>query len=309
MTTHTHQHSSNGTAGKRLALALGLTLAFVFVEAGAGFFANSLALLTDAAHNLTDVLALALSWHAVRLAARPASAGNTFGHHRAGILTALVNSTTLILISLGVFYEAFRRFNSPAPVDSNVLVGVGLLAFLVNALTAWLVHDGSQHDLNMKSAFVHLLGDVLATIGAVLAGIAIHFTGWNWLDPLVSVFIGLLILVNAWGIIQETVDILMEKTPADIDMQDMITQMEAVPGVRGVHDLHVWSITQELRALSVHILTDDISMSAGAEIQAALGELLGQRYHIAHATLQLECAGCQPAVLYCDIHEIHHNHG
>ena len=307
MKSHTHTPTSKNS--NRLALALGLTLAFVFVEAGAGYFANSLALLTDAAHNLTDVLALALSWQAVRLAARPASAGNTFGHHRAGILVALVNSTTLVLISIWVFYEAARRFTAPQAVDAGVLVGVGLLAFLVNALTAWLVHAGSQHDLNMKSAFVHLLGDVLSTIGAVLAGIAISFSGWNWLDPLVSVFIGLLILFNAWGIIQETVDILMEKTPRDIDMQAMIAEMQAVPGVRGVHDLHVWSLTQELRALSVHILTDDISMSAGAEIQAALGELLGQRYHIAHATLQLECAGCVPAVLYCDIQEGMHEHG
>ncbi len=309
MTTHSHSHTSSSTNSNRLALALGLTLAFVFVEAGAGFFANSLALLTDAAHNLTDVLALALSWQALRLAARPASADNTFGHHRAGILAALVNSTTLVLISLGVFYEAIQRFSETRPVNSGILVGVGLLALLVNGLTAWMVHAGSQHDLNMKSAFVHLLGDVLATIGAVLAGVAISFTGWNWLDPLASIFIGVLILFNAWGIIKETIDILMEKTPRDIDMQQMITEMQAVPGVRGVHDLHVWSVTQELRALSVHILTDDISMSAGAEIRAALGALLGQRYHIAHATLQLECAGCVPAVLYCDIQEGMHEHG
>ena len=241
MTTHSHSHTSSSTNSNRLALALGLTLAFVFVEAGAGFFANSLALLTDAAHNLTDVLALALSWQALRLAARPARADNTFGHHRAGILAALVNSTTLVLISLGVFYEAIQRFSETRPVNSGILVGVGLLALLVNGLTAWMVHAGSQHDLNMKSAFVHLLGDVLATIGAVLAGVAISFTGWNWLDPLASIFIGVLILFNAWGIIKETIDILMEKTPRDIDMQQMITEMQAVPGVRGVHDLHVWS--------------------------------------------------------------------
>ena len=307
MSAHSHNHAA-GQPGGRLALALGLTLAFVFVEAGAGLLGNSLALLTDAAHNLTDVLALALSWHAVRLAARPASANNTFGNHRAGILTALVNSTTLVLISIGVFYEAVRRFSEPRAVDAGLLVGVGLLAFLINALTAWLVHDGSQHDLNMKSAFVHLMGDVLSTIGAVLAGIAIYFSGWNWLDPLVSVFIGVLILFNAWGIIQETIDILLEKTPGDIDMQKLITEMQAVPGVRGVHDLHVWSITQELRALSVHIMVDDISMSAGAEIQAALGSLLGRQYRIGHATLQLECNGCQPEVLFCDIQESNHIH-
>ena len=151
------------------------------------------------------------------------------------------------------------------------------------------------------------MGDVLSTLGAVAAGVIIFFTDWYWLDPLVSVFIGILILWNAWGILRETVDILLESTPRDVDMDAMIRDMSQVTGVLGVHDLHVWSITQSMRTMSAHILTDDIAISAGRQIQSQLNELLVHRYHISHATLQLECANCQPC-LYCDMGEANHQH-
>ena len=293
---------------RRLALALFVTLAFVVIEALAGFYANSLALLTDAAHNLTDVIALGLSWYAIRLAARNADAGKTYGYHRVGILIALINSTTLVIISLGIFYEAYQRFRQPPEVDALVLTSVAALAFIVNAGTAWLVKRGSETDLNMRSAFVHLAGDAISTYGAILAGIAIAFTHWQWLDPLVSAFIGVLILWNAWGIVRESVDILLESTPRDVDMDAMVVDMQTVDGVRGIHDLHVWSITRNMRALSVHVLTDNISISAGAAIQSGVNEMLVHKYNIAHATLQLECEGCQPDGLYCDLEETNHGH-
>jgi cobalt-zinc-cadmium efflux system protein len=293
---------------RRLALSLGLTAAFVGVELTAGLFANSLALLTDAAHNLTDVLALALTWWALRVTTKPAHSGKTYGYHRAGILVALVNSTTLVLIALGIFYDAYRRLLAPPEVKANVLIGVGAAAVVVNLVTALLVRRGSEHDLNLRSAFQHLMGDVLSTIGAVAAGIVIRFTGMNWLDPLVSIFIGLLILWNAWRIQRESVNILMEATPADISVEAVVDSILHVEGVRGVHDLHIWSITRGLRTLSAHILTDDIPISAGAKIQAAVGELLYHTYGIAHATLQLECADCTPGDLYCDITVNNHNH-
>src|SRR5512135_3037664 len=171
--THTHAVSHNpigstaDSAARRLMLALVITLAFVIIEAAAGFFANSLALLTDAAHNLTDVLALALSWYAVRLTLQPSNSQKTYGYHRAGILVALLNSTTLVLISLGIFYDAYRRFLSPPEVKAGILIGVGLAAVVVNAVTAWLVRRGSEHDLNLRAAFVHLMSDVASTVGAV----------------------------------------------------------------------------------------------------------------------------------------------
>lgn len=307
--THPHVHLEDTVRGTsfRLGLSLALTAVFVIVEIAAGVFSNSLALLTDAAHNFTDVIALGLSWFAVRLATRPSSASRTYGYHRAGILVALVNSTTLVVISLGIFYSAYQRFQSPPEVKSGVMIVVGLLAFVVNLVTALLVRQGSGEDLNLRSAYLHLMGDVLSTLGAVVAGVIIFFTDWYWLDPLVSVFIGMLILWNAWGILRETVDILLESTPRDVDMDAMIRDMSQVKGVLGVHDLHVWSITQSMRTMSAHILTDDIAISAGREIQNQLNGLLADNYHITHATLQLECANCQPC-LYCDMNEVNHQH-
>lgn len=313
--THSHLREVSRQTTQRLSLSLFLTLAFVVIEAVAGLFANSLALLTDAAHNLTDVIALGLTWFAVRVTAQPANARKTYGYHRAGILVALLNSTTLVIISLGIFYEAYRRFLSPPEVESGILIGVGLIAVIINLVTALLVHRGSEHDLNLRSAFVHLMGDVLSTVGAVLAGVVIYFTDANWLDPLVSVLIAFLILYNAWGILRDAVDILLESTPRDVNIPSMVKEIAQVDGVLGVHDIHVWSLTQSLRTMSAHILTDDLHISAGTVIQRQISEILQHRYNIVHATLQLECVDCFPDSLYCDLSghfhmdEVHHSHG
>jgi len=298
---HEHHHHPHTNTGLRLALAWAVTLGFVGFEAAAGWYANSLALLTDAAHNLTDALALGLSWYAHRLAGRPAHAGKTFGYHRAGILAALANSSTLALIAFGIFHEAWGRFLAPSAVASDVLMSVGAAAFAVNLLTAWLVSHGSDHDLNLRSAFLHLLGDVFSTLGAIAAGFGIWLTGKFWLDPLASALIGLLILWNAWAILRETVDILLEATPEDIDMSLMVRDLLQVEGVRGVHDLHVWSISRSLRMLSAHVVIDDVPVSQAAALQRRLGWLMHERYDIDHSTLQLECEGCDPDALYCDI--------
>ena len=310
--SHSHVHSHFGDIARqttsRLATSLILTLAFVIIEAVAGIIGNSLALLTDAAHNLTDVIALGLSWYAIRLTLQPANARKTYGYHRAGILVALLNSTTLVLISLGIFYEAWRRLMNPPEVQSEILIVVGMIAVLINLGTALLVQKGSEHDLNVRSTFLHLMGDVISTVGAVLAGVAIYFTGANWLDPLVSVLIGFLILYNARGILRDSVNILLEATPRDIDVSKLVQDVMQVQGVLGVHDLHIWSIAQNLRTMSAHILTDDLFISAGAEIQQQINEIVFHRYNIAHATLQLECVDCLPDGLYCDITESNHNH-
>jgi len=285
---HAHLETITRNTLSRLALALGITLAFVVVEAVAGVVANSLALLTDAAHNFTDVIALALSWYAMRMTSKPAHAGKTFGYHRVGILVALFNSTTLVLIALGIFYEAYHRLLAPPTVEANILTLVAAIAFVVNLVTALLVKRGSENDLNLRSAFVHLAGDAASTFAAILAGIGIMLTGWKWLDPLVSVFIALLILWNAWIIIREVIDILLESTPRDVDMDQIIRDLTQVDGVQGVHDLHVWSINQSLRALSAHIQTDDMTLSAGAAIQNAINKVLIDKHGIAHSILQLE---------------------
>lgn len=313
MSDSAHSHSHFGDIAQksslRLVISLVLTLGFVIFEAIAGYHAHSLALLADAGHNLTDVVALALSWYAIRLSTQPAHAGKTFGYHRAGILVALVNSMTLVLIAFGIFYQAYQRFLLPMPVDANTLIGVGSIAFFINAGTAWLIMHGSEHDLNLRSTFIHLMGDVISTIGAVFAGIAILYTQLNWLDPLVSLLIGLLILWNAIGILRESIVILLESTPSDIDMSEIVRDLMSVNGVGGVHDLHVWSINQNLRVLSAHVLvTADMNISDGAAIQKEINEVVSHHYNIHHCTLQLECEVCNPDVLYCDLNHRHEHH-
>lgn len=291
-------------ARSRLALALFVTLAFVVVEFAAGLLANSLALLTDSAHNLTDVVALGLSWYALRLSSLPSHSGKTYGYHRAGILAALVNSITLVLIALGVFYEAYQRFLEPPQVRADLLVGVGLLAVVVNLATALLVRRGSERDLNLRSAFLHLMGDVASTGAAVAAGIFIYLTHASRVDAVASAIIAVFIIYNAWGILQEAVDILLEATPRDVDMGAMVRDMLGVRGVLGVHDLHVWSLTRDLRNMSAHVVTADIPVSTGVQVQNEISSLVARRYHIAHATLQLECSDCEGADLYCDINGV-----
>jgi cobalt-zinc-cadmium efflux system protein len=286
---------------RRLGIAAGLTVALVVVEMAAGLAANSLAILTDAAHNVTDVIALGLSWIALRLALRPAHSGRTFGYHRAGILAALVNSTGLVLIGLGIFYEAYRRFQHPSDVDIGIMAAVAAGAFAINLVTALLIRQGSEHDLNLRGAFMHLMGDVFSTLGALVAAGAIALTGWMGWDSLVSVLIGVLIIWNAWGILRETVNILTESTPLDINPEKLVDDLLQVEGVHGVHDLHIWSITRSLRSLSAHILVGEISIRESAVIEAAVDLLLCDRYGIQHATLQMECENCLPDKLYCDM--------
>ena len=193
-------------------------------------------------------------------------------------------------------------------MQADILIGVGLIAVIVNVVTALLVRRGAEHDLNIRSAFLHLMGDVLSTVGAVVAGVIIRYTNWDWLDPTVSVLIGILILWSAWGIVREAIDILMESTPTDIDMESMIRDISSVDGVRGVHDLHVWSISRATRTLSAHLVTEDIPISDGAFIQSRVNELLYQKYDVNHATLQLECEDCVTNMLYCNILESNQQH-
>jgi cobalt-zinc-cadmium efflux system protein len=294
--SNVHEQRSN-----RLMLSLWITLAFVIFEVISGTLANSLALLTDAAHNLTDVLTLALSWVAIRLALKPANSNHTYGFHRAGILIALLNASSLIVVSGFVGFEAYRRFREPVEIQSMLMSITSGIAFVVNLVTALLIRNGSRTDLNLRSAYLHLMGDVFSTLGAFIAGIAIVFTGLNWLDPFVSLLIVSLILWNALKIILETIQILLESAPRDINVAQLVEDLRQVPGVIDVHDVHVWSITTEVRSLSAHIVTDDIYLSEGALIQDRIGQLLRQNYAISHATLQLECKSCQPALLYCDL--------
>jgi len=299
--TPTDPHAGSHQARKRLVISLIITLSFVLIEAAAGYFSNSLALLSDAGHNLTDAITLGLSWFAMKISLRPANSQKTFGYHRAGILIAVVNASTLIFIAVSILYEAYDRFTNPQVVNAPILIWVGLLALLVNAVTAGIIWRDSHNDLNIRSAFVHLMGDVFSTIGAVAAGILIFFTGWSWLDPLVSVFIAGLIIYNTWGVLREGVNILLESTPSDVNLDQMIIDLLSIKGVVGIHDLHVWSINKDLRTLSAHVETFDQPISEGDQIKKDVRTLLFDRYYIKHSTLQLECKDCEGIELFCDL--------
>lgn len=291
---------SSKRVSTRFKVAIVLTVLFVMGEAAAGLYANSLALLSDAAHNFTDVLALGLSLYALYLSARPSNATKTFGYHRAGILAALVNATTLIGIALLIFYEAYERLVAPPPIQEQIMMVVAGVGFVINTGIAFFLRHFAQ-DLNVRSAFIHMVGDALSTLGVVIAGFAIHLTGWEILDPLASVLIGVLIAVSSWGILREGINILLEGTPTGIDMEAMVRDLMGIDGVQGVHDLHAWSISSSMHALSAHVLTDDVSLSRGADIQREINQVLIERYHIGHTALQLECEGCSPDTLYCEL--------
>ncbi len=291
----------SGHLSTRFQAAILITLAFVVLEVAAGLYSNSLALLSDAAHNFTDVLALGLSLYALLLSARPSSATKTFGYHRAGILVALVNAATLVGLALVIFYEAYRRLAAPPEVHETVMTIVAAVGFVVNTAIALALLRAGTQDLNVRSAFLHMAGDAASTLGVAIAGVVIALTGWTALDPIVSILIGAVIAWSSWGILREGIHILLEGTPRGIDLDAMLHDLLLIPGVLGVHDLHAWSITSNLHALSAHIVTENISLSDGAGIQREINQMLVARYNIAHTALQLECEGCEPDGLFCEL--------
>jgi cobalt-zinc-cadmium efflux system protein len=297
---HSHNHAA-GLTGFRLPLALGLTGAFVLIEAAAGFMSHSLALLSDAGHNLTDALALALTWYALVAARRPATSTKTYGYHRVGILTALLNSVVLLAISAIIFIEAIRLLARPRPVDSGLMIVVAALALFLNTvIAAWLQH-GAHEDINVRSAFVHMLGDAMSAAGVLVAAVAIRFTHWSYADPLVSILIGAFIAYSAWSIVMETVNILLEGTPKGMDVGALAGAVGAVPGVYEVHDLHVWTIADGMHALSCHITVDESMAPEAASVVRSVKAMLAADYMVMHSTIETECGGCISPDLYCSM--------
>jgi cobalt-zinc-cadmium efflux system protein len=282
-------------------LSILLTLIFVFGEAAAGYFANSLALLSDAGHNLADALALVFSWYAVWMSKRPADARRTYGYHRVGVLAALVNAVTLVGIALAIFWEAAHRFRTPPPVQSGLMIGVALAAVLLNAVIALWLHAEAKHDLNLRSAYVHMLGDALSAMGVVVAGVIVAWTGQAVADPVVSLLIGGLILWSSWGILTEAVDVLLEAVPKGLDLAKLVQVIQQIPGVHGVHDLHVWTIGSGRAACSCHLLVPEQSAREGQQIQQAVAAMLEQEFRITHTTIQVEVEGCTITDLHCQV--------
>jgi len=305
---HTHHDHTHGMVKRTLRLAFFLTLIILAAELIGGLLANSLALLSDAGHVITDIFALGLAWFAAVQAERPANARNTFGYHRVGILAALINAVTLIVIAIVILWEAIQRFQHPEsiqPVIMFISAGIGIA---VNLYIGFGLRKESEN-LNARAAALHVFGDVAASFGVVIAGAVILLTGWTIADPILSVGIAVLIAIGAWRVLRETTDILLEASPKGISMPQLVSDIGGVIGVQGVHDLHVWSIASNMYALSCHVTIADLPTSGSAPILQSLTALLSQKYHIGHSTIQFECgdqreACCEINGLYCCMEDV-----
>jgi len=291
-----HVHASHGgeRTSKVLRISLVVTLAYIVLLVIAGIRAHSLALLSEAGHNLSDLVALLLSLVAVYLQARPPSATKTYGWHRAGVLAALVNAGTLVVISFFIFYEAFRRLRNPEPVHAGLMMGVAAVGVVMNGAIALLLRRSSR-DVNIRSALLHEIGDTVSTAAVIVGGWAIMATGRYWIDPALSFGIGALILWSGFGIVRETLNILLEGTPQGIKLERVQEVICAIDGVNDVHDLHVWSIGSETAALSCHISIADIPPSVSERILREVKERLHEEFHIDHTTIQFENVVCEVA--------------
>jgi cobalt-zinc-cadmium efflux system protein len=267
-----------------------------------------LALVSDAGHNFTDALALVLATIGVYMQSKPADSIKTFGYHRAGVLTAFVNALTLVVISVFIFYEAWQRFLHPQHIEEWTMLWVAVAALALNGGIMWGLHREKDHDLNIRAAFVHMLGDAVSSVGIIAGAIAIHFTGWTLIDPVLSVVIGVLIVWTAWDIIQESLNVLLEGLPRGMQLDDVTSAICAIDGVIDVHDLHVWSLGSSAHALCCHVLIEDMPPSESNAILQRINDVLGVR-EIHHTTIQFEHTNCAaPCTMVVTPHHEHEHH-
>lgn len=302
---HGHQHGTENI----LKWSFLATILFVAVEAAAGFHSGSLALVSDAGHNFTDALALVLATIGVYMQSKPADSVKTFGYHRAGVLTAFVNALTLVVISIFIFYEAWQRFLHPQHIEEWTMFWVALAALALNGGIMWGLHREKDHDINIRAAFVHMLGDAVSSLGIVAGAIAIHFTGLAIIDPVLSVLIGVLIVWTAWDIIQESLNVLLEGLPRGMELNKVTSAMREIDGVVDVHDLHIWSLGSSAHALSCHVLIEDMPPSESNAILQRINDVLC-KYEIHHTTVQFEHSKCALSDAPCNIlvTSQHHEH-
>ncbi len=293
---HSGHHHTHSMARRTLRFAFFLTLMIAATQVIGGLRAHSLALLADAGHVLTDLIALGLAWFAAVQAERPANARNTFGYHRMSILVALINAMTLIFITVWIFYEAIQRFQHPKSVNPLIMFATAAIGIVANLGIGFGLQK-ERDNLNMRAAALHVFGDVAASLGVIIAGVIILLTGWSFMDPILSIGIAVLIAIGAWRIVGETTDILMDAVPKGLDMDALVADMQGMAGIQAVHDLHVWSISSGISALSCHAIITDQKASESSSILSELEALLKDKYQIAHCTIQFECY-THPA-LYC----------
>lgn len=284
---HDHNHGANAST-RQLGLALALTGTFLVVEAAYAFISGSLALLSDAGHMLTDAAALALSLLAVKAGERPADRRRTFGYRRTEILAAALNAAALLAVGGYILYEAVQRLREPVAVQTTPMLVVAVLGLIVNLLSARILAGGQEGSLNVRSAYLEVLSDLLGSAAVIVGAVLIMFTGWTWVDPLLGAGIGLWVIPRTWRLLSESVNVLLEGAPAGLDLDTLRAELSALPGVTEVHDLHVWSITSGEHSLTVHLVSG--STAGSAELLAAAQEVAG-RHGIEHVTVQIEPPG------------------
>lgn len=287
-----HSHVSLPAEGMTLALgaAVVATFALVAVELLAGYAGHSIALVSDAVHNLTDVPTLVLSWLAMRWAAKPPTPQKTYGYHRAGILAAFVNAMLLTLVSLGLIYESVLRLRTPVEVKTGLMLWVSVFALLINGSITLALHSG-RRDLNLRSVWIHNLGDALSNVAIVVGALAIRYTGTTWADPVIGIAIGAMVLWSGIGILRESTHILLEGLPRSIALEEVARAMLKIEGVQEVHDIHIWTLGTDLNALSCHICIPDMHMEESEKVLAKIHEVLDHDFQITHTTIQFERAG------------------
>jgi cobalt-zinc-cadmium efflux system protein len=308
---HDHDHGSTGHThhmenDSRLKITLYIVVGIMVVEAIGGLMSHSLALVSDAGHMLIDALSLALSLFAITMAKRPSTFSKTFGYHRGEIMAALVNGVVLVLLSAGIFYESYQRFFQPHDINAPLMLVVAIIGLVSNIAGIVLLRSASESSLNVKAAFWHILGDSVASVGVIVAAVVIQFTGYTNIDPIVAAVIAVIILWGAISVVRESMDILMETVPKHIELDKVIETLKSIPGVLDLHDLHIWTITSGIYALSTHLLIEDQRVSKSATITAAANAMLSDRFRITHTTLQLECDRCDTCAdgVVCDIRKL-----
>jgi cobalt-zinc-cadmium efflux system protein len=264
----------------------------MIAEVIGGLLANSLALLSDAGHMLTDILALGLSIVAMRFAQKPPTASKTFGFYRLEILAAFFNGMLLFFISFYIFYEAYKRLLHPEEIKGLVMLVVAAIGLLANGVGIVILKKSARKSLNVRSAFFHIVGDTISSGGVIVGGLVILYTGWNLVDSLIGIFIGMLILAGAYRLVRESIDIFLEATPKDINMAKMLDDLRKIEGVKEIHHLHLWTITSGIYAMSAHVLIEDLLVSRCAQILEEIERLLQGKYGMEHTTIQFESESC-----------------
>jgi cobalt-zinc-cadmium efflux system protein len=299
---HDHDHGHDHALGlhqvpeggkKDLLIALSITILMMVVEVIGGLLSNSLALLSDAGHMLTDNLALLLSFFALKFAAMPATERKTFGFYRLEILAALLNGIVLVLLSLYIMYQAYQRMIQPQPVGGTLMLIVALIGLAANVIGALFLFKHSHANLNIRGAYLHIVGDALSSVGVVIGGIVILYTGWYLIDPILSIMISLVIIYGSWSLVRESVNILLESVPSHINIETVALELAKVKGVREAYHIHVWTITSGVYALSAHVLIDDQPVSGCRNIVDEIKDLLSDKFNVLHSTIQLECDKCE----------------